>query len=163
MAFENAYVNSIRYAISQCKNNIKHSDTENIITAIEGGNTISSSSQKRLANALRKLINEDYKELENKLDTYNSLVDYMEKYKNLQKENEDLRRTIRNLQSSQYKEETDKICKYDDDGNEYYEDVIKQVEDPSVTSEINRCYSKIRENENQMDRDSTYVKNKLGM
>lgn len=94
MAFENVNVTSLRNSLNQCKNAINHSTTDGLISSVSNASVWQSSAQSNLKNALSKLTNTRYKELENKLSNYQNTVNFIEKYQGLQSENKSKQQEI---------------------------------------------------------------------
>ena len=69
MAFENVDVSSLRNALTQCKNSINHSTTNELMNNISNTSVWQASDQANLKKALTKLENERYKNLEDKINS----------------------------------------------------------------------------------------------
>lgn len=161
MAFENVNVTSLRNALNQCKNSINHSTTDELIESISNTSVWQSSAQNTLKKALTKLDNERYKDLENKIDKYLELVDYIEKYKTLEQENKDLQKQYQNLSSRLYYTQTDTLVTVLADGTEVEEKTTRQVKNTSVEYQMSNINKKINENKEKMENYKNKVSNSI--
>lgn len=99
MAFENVDVNSLKSALTSCKNSINYTKTNQLIGAISSPSIWQGQAQNNLKQALVKLRDVRYKELENKLNSYISVVSMIEQYKNLENQNVQYASEIKSLQT----------------------------------------------------------------
>lgn len=88
MALEEVDTNSLRNAITSCKNAINYSSEKQILNNISNEKNWKSASCNNLKTALTKLIETRYKSLETKLDSYYKIVSYIEDYQKLNQQNE---------------------------------------------------------------------------
>lgn len=161
MAFESVNVTSLRNALNQCKNTINHSSTTELITSISNTSVWQSSSQKKLKTALTKLENERYKDLENKINKYLEVVSYIERYKELQRENISLENHYYNLSRrlhyTVYYDET--ITQ--PDGSKFVQHHSRTETDHGVEREMNSVIGRIDNNKNEMEEYKNKVSNSI--
>ena len=93
MAFENINTELLKNALNNCINSINYSSSRQI----QGNNVWVCASRDNFKNALEKLINVRYKELEDKLKQYCTLVDQIEKYKQVLDNNASLQAQLQAL------------------------------------------------------------------
>lgn len=148
MAFENIDVGKLRSALNECKSSLNYSTSKSLAGSIANSSIWQSSAQGNLKNALSKLIDERYKELEDKIDSYLGVASLIEKYKDLEKKNNNLQSEIDNLYKNLYKKVERKFL-----GLIYYEDVL----DVSVLDSINAKKDEIKENKIEMDKLNVQV------
>ena len=79
MAYENVDTSRLRAAINDCKNTLSYSSSNSAINGLTD-DVWSGSAKKNLTSALNKLVNTRYKEIEDTLDEYLSVVDSIESY-----------------------------------------------------------------------------------
>jgi len=161
MAFESVNVSSLRSALMQCKNSINHSTTNNLISSISNPNVWQSSSQTNLKNALTKLENERYKDLENKIDSYLVVVSYIERYKNLQSENSSLENQYNSLSHRLYYTETYTTTSTDSEGNVHTHYHQRTVKNYHVESQMHNIRNRINQNKNEMSCLESRVSNSI--
>lgn len=97
MAFENINTELLKNALNNCINSINYSSSKQILDDIQGNNVWVCASRDNFKNALEKLINVRYKELEDKLKQYCALVDQIEKYKQVLDNNASLQAQLQAL------------------------------------------------------------------
>ncbi len=97
MAFENINTELLKNALNNCINSINYSSSRQILDDIQGNNVWVCASRDNFKNALEKLINVRYKELEDKLKQYCTLVDQIEKYKQVLDNNASLQAQLQAL------------------------------------------------------------------
>ena len=97
MAFENINTELLKNALNNCINSINYSSSKQILDDIQGNNIWVCASRDNFKKALEKLINVRYKELENKLKQYCTLVDQIEKYKQVLDNNATLQAQLQAL------------------------------------------------------------------
>ena len=131
MAFENVNVTSLRNALNNCEDRINYSRSKELINNISNPNVWQSDSQPILKEALEKLINVRYKDLEGKLEDYKLACNYIEEYQELAKQNQDLLATNKSLQRDLYNDDNEKIA--------------------SIERKINNNKGQINSNENRME------------
>lgn len=131
MAFENVNVVSLRNALNNCEDRINYSRSKELINNISNPNVWQSDLQPILKEALEKLINVRYKDLESKLEDYKLACNYIEEYQELAKQNQNLLASNKSLQRDLYDDENEK--------NTY------------VERKINNNKSQINSNENRME------------
>lgn len=144
MNFENVDISSLRNALIQCKNAIDHSATDELINNISNPSVWQASSQINLKKALTKLINERYKNLENKINSYLNIVSSIEEYQNLQKENLSLENQYSSLSNKLYDESTS-----------------ERVKDASVESQMSNVQRRINDNKEKMENLKNKVSNSI--
>ena len=88
MAFENVDVTSLRQALNSCKNSINYRTSKTIINNISNPAVWQSDQQPVLKEAMEKLINIRYRNLEDKLEDYQIITNYIEDYQKLSKQNQ---------------------------------------------------------------------------
>lgn len=154
MAFENINVASLRNALSQCKNSINYSKSEELIQDIS---VWQCDSKNKLKEALIKLTSGRYKDLENLLNDYLYAVNYIEEYQNLQKENESLEREYSSLSNRLYYTENYTTSTTLSDGTVETKVHSRTVKDYGVELKMNTVRQKINNNIGDME----YLKNKV--
>lgn len=158
MAFESVDVTSLRNSINSCKASLNHSASQNLITSLSSS-IWQAGAKQVLINALDKLNNERYKKLEDTLDTYLTIADKIQNYKNLEQQNRNLRNEISSLQGRLWY--TEYYTEYYTDylGRTYSEEHSRRVKDYGVENQINNNYSRINSNNNTMERLKNEVSN----
>ena len=146
MAFENVNVTSLRNSLNQCKNAINHSTTDGLISSVSNASAWQSSAQSNLKNALSKLTNTRYKELENKLSNYQNTVNFIEKYQDLQSENKSKQQEIDYLNYKLYKTNSQ---------------TGKKEKDANVDAKISKLRKQINYNKTEMDNLINRVSNSI--
>ena len=131
MAFENVNVVSLRNALVTCEDRINYSRSKALINEISNPNVWQSDSQPILKEALEKLINVRYKDLEGKLEDYKLACNYIEEYQELAKQNQNLLATNKSLQRDLYNDDNEKNV--------------------SIERKINNNKGQINSNENRME------------
>ena len=131
MAFENVNVVSLRNALINCQDRINYSRSKALINDISNPDVWQSDSQPILKEALEKLINVRYKDLENKLEDYKLACNYIEEYQELAKQNQNLLASNKSLQRDLYNDENEK--------------------NTTIERKINNNKSQINSNENRME------------
>ena len=131
MAFENVNVVSLRNALNNCEDRINYSRSKELINNISNPNVWQSDSQPILKEALQKLINVRYKDLEGKLEDYKLACNYIEEYQELAKQNQNLLATNKSLQRDLYNDDNEKNV--------------------SIERKINNNKGQINSNENRME------------
>lgn len=131
MAFENVNVTSLRNALNNCEDRINYSRSKELINNISNPNVWQSDSQPILKEALEKLINVRYKDLEGKLEDYKLACNYIEEYQELAKQNQNLLATNKSLQRDLYNDDNEK--------------------NSSIERKINNNKGQITSNENRME------------
>lgn len=157
MAFENVDVSSLKNALTQCKNSINHSTTDELLNNVSNSSIWKTSSQTNLKNALSKFKNERYKNLEDKIDSYFNIVSYIEKYQNLQKENINLENQYSSLSNKLYYTDTKpSIIK---NGRVAIDSSSSSnlIKDSYVEAQMSDLRKKINNNKEEME----YLKNKV--
>lgn len=161
MAYENVNVNSLKNAINSCINSLDCSRTKQIIGDLSNNNVWQSDSKKNLVNALEKLSNTRYKELKKKLKEYLNLVDDIEKYQKLEKENESLRSKNDSLNNRLYRTEKEVNETKDSNGNIVREETEKTIKDYGVANQISNNKNKIESNKEKMSSLRTRISNSI--
>ena len=131
MAFENVNVVSLRNALVTCEDRINYSRSKALINEISNPNVWQSDLQPILKEALEKLINVRYKDLEGKLEDYKLACNYIEEYQELAKQNQNLLATNKSLQRDLYNDDNEK--------------------NSSIERKINNNKGQINSNENRME------------
>lgn len=98
MAFEDVNVERLRSAIRACKSSINYSSEKEIINTLSNDNVWQCQSKTKLKVAMQTLTNERYAELKEKLETYETIVNNIEKYQALVKDNKSMVNESMNLQ-----------------------------------------------------------------
>lgn len=131
MAFENVNVVSLRNALVTCEDRINYSRSKALINEISNPNVWQSDLQPILKEALEKLVNVRYKDLEGKLEDYKLACNYIEEYQELAKQNQNLLATNKSLQRDLYNDDNEKNV--------------------SIERKINNNKGQINSNENRME------------
>lgn len=142
MAFEYVDTSSLRNALTECKNKINYNKTKELISDISKNNVWQARSKDVLSKALQKLKDKRYKELEDKINNYLSLVTDIEKYQSLASENKSLKNEYSSLSSKLYYTET-----YTDSNGAI---ITETKKDLSVQSQMNSILSQINKNKDKM-------------
>ncbi len=159
MAFDNINVSSLKNALVQCKNSIDYSTTEELINNISNTSIWQSSSQTNLKNALIKLKDERYQELEEKINNYLEATSYIERYQDLEKENVSLNREYSSLSRKLYYNETYTETTKNSDGTLKKETRTQRVKDKSVERQMTYIERKIEANTRDMENFKNIVSN----
>lgn len=144
MAFEYVNTSSLRNALTECKNKINYNKTKELISDISKNNVWQTGSKDVLSKALQKLKDKRYKELEDKINNYLSLVTYIEKYQSLASENKSLESQYSSLSSKLYYTET-----YTDSNGAT---ITETKKDSNVQSQMNNIRSQINKNKDEMEK-----------
>ena len=117
--------------------------------------------QTNLKNALTKFGNERYKNLEDKINSYFTVVSYIEKYQNLQKENVSLENQYSSLSNRLYYTETYTTTSTASDGTVSTETHTRRVKDRWVESQMSNVRKKINDNKEEMENLKNRVSNSI--
>lgn len=161
MAFENVNVDSLRNALNSCKNAINHSISENLIGNIEESSNWVSSAKHNLNKSLNTLTNERYKSLEQLIDKYLEVTNYIGEYKQLEQENKELSQQYNNLSSRLYYTEYYTETSTDIEGNTISITKSRRVKDYGVERQMININQKIIENKEKMENLNTKVRNSI--
>lgn len=148
--FDNVDVSSLNNALNQCKNAIDHKRVDELINDISNPSVWKSQSQSKLNDALTKLCNYRYKELEDKIDSYFSIVSYIAEYQEMEKENKRLKSQLKELYTRLYYDETYTELITQSDGKLKEEERTRRVIDSTVDHQIKISHQKIAENKIKM-------------
>lgn len=159
MAFENVDVARLKKALIECKNSINYKTSEDLINSISNDSVWISSSQKNLKDALSKLSNTRYKNLEDKLNCYITVASYIEEYQNLQKENVFLEKQYDSLSNNLYYTEYYTTSEESSDGTITIVEHSRRVKDTGVELKMKSVRMKINENITEMDNFKSEVSN----
>lgn len=157
MAFENINVSSLKNALMSCKNSLNHSVSRNLIGEISNSSVWQSDSRNVLKQALEKLNNVRYKELEDKIDIYLNATSYIEEYKALQDEIKRLEVEYARLRPKLYYTDYYDVNFVDENGNNVTETRSRTLKNYSVQNQMFSITNKINNNRNQME----ILKNKV--
>lgn len=160
MAFESVNVASLRNALTQCKNTIDHSTTDGLINSVSNTSVWQTSAQSILKNALVKIKEERYRDLESKINEYFAIASYIESYQTLQKENEMLEEKYASLSTRLYYTETYTTTSTESDGTTSTTHT-RQVKDKAVETEMNEILKKINKNKEEMEELEEKVSNSI--
>lgn len=160
MAFESVNVASLRNALTQCKNTIDHSTTDGLINSVSNTSVWQTSAQSILKNALVKIKEERYRDLESKINEYFAIASYIESYQTLQKENEMLEEKYVSLSTRLYYTETYTTTSTESDGTTSTTHT-RQVKDKAVETEMNEILKKINKNKEEMEELEEKVSNSI--
>lgn len=161
MAFENVDVSSLRNALIQCKNSINYSTINELLNNISNVSIWQTSAQVNLKNALTKLANERYKNLEYKINSYFDIVSYIEKYQNLQNENVSLESQYSSLSDRLYYTETYTTTSRTIDGKVLTEQHSRRVKDGWIESQMYSVRNEINNNKEEMENLKNRVSNSI--
>lgn len=161
MAFENVNVDSLRNALNSCKNSINHTISENLIGNIEESSNWVSSAKHNLNKSLNTLTNERYKSLEQLIDKYLEVTNYIGEYKQLEQENKELSQQYNNLSSRLYYTEYYTETSTDIEGNTISITKSRRVKDYGVERQMININQKIIENKEKMENLNTKVRNSI--
>lgn len=148
--FDNVDVSNLNNALNQCKNAIDHKRVDELINDISNPSVWKSQSQSKLNDALTKLCNYRYKELEDKIDSYFSIVSYIAEYQEMEKENKRLKSQLKELYTRLYYDETYTELITQSDGTLKEEERTRRVIDSTVDHQIKISHQKIAENKIKM-------------
>lgn len=148
--FDNVDVSSLNNALNQCQNAIDHKRVDELINDISNPSVWKSQSQSKLNDALTKLCNYRYKELEDKIDSYFSIVSYIAEYQEMEKENKRLKSQLKELYTRLYYDETYTELITQSDGTLKEEERTRRVIDSTVDHQIKISHQKIAENKIKM-------------
>lgn len=160
MAFESVNVASLRNALTQCKNTIDHSTTDGLINSVSNTSVWQTLAQPNLKNALVKIKEERYRDLESKINEYFAIASYIESYQTLQKENEMLEEKYVSLSTRLYYTETYTTTNTESDGTTSTTHT-RQVKDKAVETEMNEILKKINKNKEEMEELEEKVSNSI--
>lgn len=148
--FDNVDVSSLNNALNQCKNAIDHKRVDELINDISNPSVWKSQSQSKLNDALTKLCNYRYKKLEDKIDSYFSIVSYIAEYQEMEKENKRLKSQLKELYTRLYYDETYTELITQSDGTLKEEERTRRAIDSTVDHQIKISHQKIAENKIKM-------------
>ena len=148
--FDNVDVSSLNNALNQCKNAIDHKRVDELINDISNPSVWKSQSQSKLNDALTTLCNYRSKELEDKIDSYFSIVSYIAEYQEMEKENKRLKSQLKELYTRLYYDETYTELITQSDGTLKEEERTRRVIDSTVDHQIKISHQKIAENKIKM-------------
>lgn len=83
MNFNQIDTTLLKNSILRCIDSINHSSSEEILSEIQSANIWNTLSRDNFKNSLEKMINADYKKLENKLNKTLESIEIIEKYRNI--------------------------------------------------------------------------------
>lgn len=161
MAFDNVDVNSLKNALISCKNSIKNSKTDEILANISSSQVWQSESKNKLTKALETLRKERYKELESLLDKYLNVVNDLEEYKRIEKENISLSSQYSSLSKKLYYTDYYTEISYDADGNEITNKKSKMVKNYYVQNQMNGINQIINSNNSKLESLELKIKNSI--
>lgn len=161
MAFENVDVSSLRNALTQCKNSINHSTTDELMNNVSNISVWQTSAQTNLKNALTKFENERYKNLEDKINSYFTVASHIEKYQNLQKEIVSLENQYSSLSNRLYYTETYTTASTASAGTASTETHTRRVKNRWVESQMSNVRKKINDNKEEMENLKNRVSNSI--
>lgn len=98
MAFKNVSASSLKQAVNACKNSIDYGTSKYILNNLSN-NVWEAESKNTLKNALKKLIDTRYKELEDYLNKCSEVVKLIEQYKEVEEKIEECDSSIANYQA----------------------------------------------------------------
>ncbi len=152
MALEDVNTNSLRNAITSCKNTINYSADKQVLNSISNEKVWKCDSSNNLKTALSKLIEIRYKNLESKLDSYYKIVSYIEDYQELYKENEKY--------ESQSRELSNKINNSRTNMTDKNKESILRSE-RTMKNKLNNLKTNISHNKQQMSYIEQKIKNSI--
>lgn len=161
MAFDNVDVNSLKNALISCKNSINNSKTDEILANISSSQVWQSESKNKLTKALETLRKERYKELESLLDKYLNVVNDLEEYKRIEKENISLSSQYSSLSKKLYYTDYYTEISYDADGNEITNKKSKMVKNYYVQNQMNGINQIINSNNSKLESLELKIKNSI--
>lgn len=161
MAFENVDVSNLRNALTQCKDSINHSITDELIDNISNTSIWQTSAQTNLKNALVNFRNERYKNLENKINDYINIISDIEKYQKMQKENKSLADQYSSLSNSLYYTETYTTTSTASNGKVSTETHSRRVKDREVEAKMSNLQKIIDDNKVKMEDIKNRVSNSI--
>ena len=161
MAYESINVYQLKDAINRCKQTLNHSITDSLKDSIMNDDVWHNDTR----DSLRKYLDRFgslYSDIENTLNSYMSIANEIEKYKNLQAENSSLSNECNQLEGRLYYNET------------YYEEhedpktkktvreyKTRRVKDQNVQNSINNKRNKIGSNNSEMNRIVDRLRNSI--
>lgn len=159
MAFENVNPGSLRNAINSCRNSINKSKIDNIKASLSSDSVWQADAKKNFLNALTKLKDERYKQLEEQLNKYIQIPPLIEEYQRLEKENKTLEQNISNLQNTNnslqgrlWRTVNDESGYEDEYGNRHTRIVgSHQEKDYGVENQINANNNQINNHRHQIN------------
>lgn len=161
MLFENVDVTSLKKALIECQNSINYGTTEELINNISNDSVWNSLSQANLKEALNKLSNVRYKDLEEKLNCYINVASYIEEYQNLQLKNVLLEKEYNSLSDKLYYTDCYTTSEELSDGTFKTVEHKEQVKDMGVDFKMKSIRNKINENIIEMDNLKSMISNSI--
>lgn len=161
MAFENVNVTSLRNAINSCKKSLDKTTIQEITNNISNSNVWTSDAQSNLKNALNKLSNTRYKALEDKLNEYLKIADYIEEYQILNSSNSSLLSKSNSLSKRLYYTESYFVDEVDEEGNTIQKECTRTVKDYSIQRQLNSIQTQINDNKDTMEKLKNNISNSL--
>lgn len=160
MAFENVNSHSLKQSLQSCKNTLKKSQVQSLLDDVTSENGWICDSKKELVQALNKLVNTRYKELENRLNEYISAANKIDEYQELEQENRTLSSRLTSLNSKLYYIEYYKE-KQEVNGEEVYVTNSRWQKDINVQNQMSQIEEKINQNKKQMNNLKAQITNKI--
>ena len=108
MDFKDVDAASLRSALTTCKSAINYSKSKSVRENLNGSDRWQSNAKQNLTTAIDTLVNERYKSLEEKIDTYLQVASLIEEYKQLESNNEALTKNSSSLKNNLYKDKDKK-------------------------------------------------------
>ncbi len=108
MDFKDVDAASLRSALITCKSAINYSKSKAVKENLSGSDRWQSNAKQNLTTAIDTLVNERYKSLEEKIDSYLQVAELIEEYKQLQSNNEALSKNSSSLKNNLYKDKDKK-------------------------------------------------------
>ena len=160
MAFENVNSHSLKQSLQSCKNTLQQSQVQSLLDDVASENGWICDSKKELVQALNKLVNTRYKELENRLNEYISVANKIDEYQELEQENRTLSSRLTSLNSKLYYIEYYKE-KQEVNGEEVYVTNSRWQKDINVQNQMSQIEEKINQNKKQMNNLKAQITNKI--
>lgn len=161
MAFENINAGSLKTALNSCKNSINNNISKDLKSSIVTSSVWISDSRDTLKKSLERL-ESVYNELNGTLDHYLNIANEIEKYKNLEARNNELRNQYNDLNNRLYKKEKYDRWYQDEETGEWKSTPdTRTVKDTNVENQMNNIKAEIARNEESMQSISNNVANSL--
>lgn len=151
MAFENVDINSLKNAISSCRNSINYNYSRNLLLTLNSNTIWQADAKQNVKRALENLINNKYRELEEELNNCSNITNLIAQYKQAEEVKTALTNQYNELNKQLYYEESYTENHWNGETNSY-DSVAKKrtVKNTSVEQSMNTINNQKQEQENTM-------------
>lgn len=151
MAFENVDVNSLRNAITSCRNSMNYNYSRNLLLTLNSNAIWQADAKQNVTRALENLINSKYWELEEELNKCSNITNLIAQYKQAEEAKTTLTNQYNELNKKLYYEESYTENHWNGETNSY-DSVTKTrtVKNTNIEQSMNAINAQKQEQENTM-------------